>query len=260
MHPGNPRVSVVTRRWLTYLSQAQPEVLDEASLTLLWPALRECHQKHPGGLVEAMCVAMGGDYKTAEVVASVCELFYAACSLSDDIQDEDADKYMGITLALQVNAQGHLLALIAERIASIPVSGSEHKIRTAYKTLATMISGQRLEIVRNPWTIREYEIVAQMSAGTQVSWYMELAAWAARMANPDRLRVGIWGASLGKMLQVVWDNVEEDSRWFEFPIEDRKELLDKISSELMDSAELLTGRWGDVAWEVTRTVCDSVVD
>ena len=97
---------------------------------------------------------------------AACEMLHNATLVHDDLQDGDADAYLGhVPLALQINALAHLLCLVAARCQDLAVllnMGSNADIVVAvYRIGATMLTGQRGEIMRAPWDIAEYEKVVE---------------------------------------------------------------------------------------------------
>lgn len=260
MHPCNPYVSQQTRAWLSVLAD-RGDVIDIPSVSLLWPALRACHAKHPGGFCYEMALAMGTEQSVAASVASACEIFYTACSLSDDIQDGDASAYLPERLSLQINAQGHLLALIAERIATLPIASghADRWVTEAYHILAQMVMGQHREIVRCPWTVQDYARVARLSAGTQMGLYVGLVGWASG-AHPHQIAaMRAWGGCFGACLQVVWDHYEMDDRLLGLDASDMTKMTKEMVLTLQATLDSLPGALRSVVERATRAVCQDAL-
>jgi hypothetical protein len=153
---------------------------------------------------------LGAAEQDAMGAASVAELFYAACSFSDDIQDGDAWRSLPTgDLARWVNVQGHLLALVGVRAGEV-AQGEGWLVAAVYETLARMVVGQRVEIERDPWTGAAYRRVAELSAGEQFALYMALAA---RTAGTEAvLAWAAFGRPVGALIQLWTDRQSGDAR------------------------------------------------
>jgi hypothetical protein len=210
---NNPAVSRCTRAWLGEISETGT-LLDAECRILVQTVLDKVRDVHPGGLVFSLSRELDVDEERALVAGSVCEMFYAACSVTDDLQDGDTDVYLGaVPMPLRINAQVQLLSLVAVRLAGLAET-LDRSVRGAlivdpYRTLAIMLTGQRLELVRDPWNIAAYERVARLSAGEQFGTYFRIAAAA---ANVDPGPWVEYGRSFGTLLQIVTDDETEDAR------------------------------------------------
>jgi len=189
-------------------------VLDKPSWEILQPILDKTRGVHPGGLVYGLALDLGGSDPRALLAGSVCEMFYSACSVTDDLQDGDTDEYLGhVPLPLRINVQVQLICLVAVRLNELALWVSPDLGRSllvdAYRTLSIMLTGQRLEITRDPWNKRSYEKVAELSAGTQFELYMKIAAAAADHSPDDLARLG---HAIGTFLQHTTDEETDDDR------------------------------------------------
>ena len=230
---NNPAVSLTTRGWLQQLAQ-EGRALDPPSLALIRPLLEKVRFVHPGGLVYGVASDLGAPQETAFIAVSLAELFYAACSDTDFLQDGDTGAYPEQTpLSLQINAQAHLLCLVAIRLndlaAAVPPRRAGELTRNLYRTPAIMLTGQRLELTRENWDAQAFERVTRYSAGEQFGSYLSFAAAAADV-DPEDLLVA--GRAFGNMLQVIADVESRDPRFVALPEADRKMICDQFQEEL----------------------------
>ncbi len=234
---NNPAVSLSTRRWAVGLAR-EGLLLDESSWRVIERILLKTAAVHPGGLVHAAARMHGAPEEHALIAASACEMFYGGCSAGDDLQDGDTDAYLdGVPFSLRLNAQVHLLSLVEARLQDLPC-GSEMDRPRPFSTLAAMLTGQRMEILRNPWNIDVYERVARLSAGEQFSFYLHTAACAAG-CSINALRG--FGYALGTLLQVIADLESGDERFIAFPQARRDNLLHRLIEEVQWAVRPLGG-------------------
>ena len=234
---NTPAVGLETRRWL-YKKAREEDVLDLGSLTLIEKSIAKCARVSPAGMVHDLAIHLGAPSETALLTASVVEMFYAVCSLTDDIQDGDATAYLGdVPLPLQINALTHLLCLVAVRCqdleALIKSRRSSEIVTEVYRVGATMLTGQRVEIERSPWKIEQYERVARMSAGVQYGLYFQLAA---ECAEAEEVAWIDFGRAFGTLLQLASDMESEDLRLTVLDKNDTVFLKDGLIRELRDVA------------------------
>ena len=202
---NSPSVGLATRAWLGRLSQ-EGMLLDRQSWDPIQRALDKCRQVSPAGMVHDLALRLGASAERALLAGSVSELFYAACSLTDDLQDGDTDAYLGdLPFALRLNAQSHLLCLVAARVRDLSLD----LVADIYRTGAAMLTGQRIEISRDPWNVEAYEKVARLSAGEQFGTHLSLAAIA---AGKDEAPWRQFGRAWGMLLQLVADREARDPR------------------------------------------------
>ncbi|MDJ0762973.1 MAG: hypothetical protein QNJ97_08300 [Myxococcota bacterium] len=235
---SNPVINLATRKWLGRLAR-QGEILDPPSWDIIQRMIDRCHQVHPGGVIHDLALELGAAQEPATIAGSSAHVFYAVCSVTDDLQDGDTDDYLAdVPMSLRINAQSHLLCLMADRLAelteSLGTADSSVLIAAVYRTGATMLTGQRLEIVRDPWTMEAYEQVARQSAGAQFRAYFCLAAMAAQVPqNPWDL----FGQAFGALLQVVVDIESKDERLLALSKNARAALHKKFALELTEVAQ-----------------------
>ena len=127
----------------------------------------------PGGLVYALALREGASQHHAESAGVSADLWYAACSLTDDIQDGESD-YAGDTLAEQVNVQSLLICLAFLSLGALGL-GERFALRGV-----GMLSGQYEEISTEIWSLEKYNDVGMKIAGYAFGLYMILVAVAAR--------------------------------------------------------------------------------
>lgn len=216
---NNPSVSLFTRRWLSELAENN-SILDNASMDLMFPAIDAVSQIHPGGTVYDLAIDLGAREIPALTAASAAEMFYAVCSLTDDLQDGDSDSYYGTTpYAMRLNAQSHLFCLAALRQSDlIPFLSNQTSDFDFYRDLfftgAVMLNGQRLELECKTWTLPDYKRVADQSAGEQVAFYFGLAA---AIAGQNTSQWKNLGRSIGIIGQLISDKEVGDIRYISIP-------------------------------------------
>lgn len=230
---NNPVVSRSTRAWLGSISETGT-ILDPECLLLVQPILDKVRQVHPGGLVFSLTRELGGSLDKALHAGSISEMFYAACSVTDDLQDGDTDAYFSdVPMSLRINAQVQLLSLVAVRLAELAETldpGARCALMLEpYRTLSIMLTGQRLELVRDPWDIATYERVARLSAGEQFGTYLRIAAESAGVRSEPWV---FWGRSFGALLQIVTDDETGDSRLKCLPEDEAVQLSRTLFEEL----------------------------
>ena len=209
-------------------------MLDDPSRRLMERAIAKCLKVTPGGLVHDLARDLGARPELALLAGSVSELFYAVCSLTDDLQDGDAEPYLGsIAPALALNVQSHLLCLLAvradEMVQALGTVECRGLVVEIYRTGAAMLHGQRMELVRDPWTVETYEAVARFSAGEQFGMHLVLGALAAGVDPEPWLRLG---RSYGSLLQLVADNESRDPRLEALAADEVAALRDRLTREL----------------------------
>jgi hypothetical protein len=230
---NNPSVGLATRRWLERLERERI-LLDPISRNLIERAVTKCLRVSPAGLVHDLARDLGARPDLAVLAGSVSEVFYAVCSLTDDLQDGDTEDYLGpISPALRLNIQSHLLCLVAVRAGELAreIGGEAGMdlVVDVYRTGAAMLNGQRMELIRDPWNAEVYETVARLSAGEQFGTHVALGALAARV-DPAPWRH--LGRAYGTLLQLVADYESADPRLTELPAGDVKDLWSRLTGEL----------------------------
>lgn len=212
---NNPMVGLATRAWINSLAE-QGDVLDPDCAALVTVALEACSRVHPGGMVHDLSVREGVKSELALLAGSVAQLFYAACSATDDLQDGDSGRYFDSTvpLALRLNAQLQLVCAVSLRLeellaATCTADEAARRVLNPYRVLSIMLTGQRLELTRQPWGTSQYERVARLSAGEQFAFYFSLVAVVA--GTPLNFHSTL-GAAFGSLLQLVVDCESRDER------------------------------------------------
>jgi geranylgeranyl pyrophosphate synthase len=159
-----------------------------------------------------LALAGGASEQNSEFAGVAVELFYAACSLTDDIQDEEAE-YAGDDVAHQVNAQSILIcaAFMALTKLSSVYSFGVGGIR--------MLKGQLRELsFDDRVSIEDYIIVAEAIAGAAYEEYLKLVAVAIMETSGDRDEhvIDLWkryGHALGVLIHLIADSDTKDPRW-----------------------------------------------
>ncbi|HEY3451231.1 MAG TPA: hypothetical protein VGK67_33040 [Myxococcales bacterium] len=205
-------VELHTRRFLEGLIASGD--LDRPSVGLLQEALARAADAHPGAFVHLLADALGAPPEAALEAGSLAQMFYAAASLTDDLQDADqADALARRDPRLQLNALAQLLCATAARAASLSRAvgdrGAVAALSATFQAGVAMLTGQRLELAGGTWTSARYRKVAELSAGRQFEAYLAMSALAAG-ASPARL-TGL-GRPLGLLLQLHHDLRTRDRR------------------------------------------------
>jgi hypothetical protein len=229
-YENNPAVSIETRRWFIQYA-CDDKLLDCESWHIIEKILAKTQPIHPGGLIHGVALNLGANTEDALEAGSVCEMYYSGCSVTDDLQDGDTDEYLkDVSYPLRLNAQLQLLCLVSVRLETLTKKyGQTHLATELYRTLCIMLTGQRFEIERNPWTIDTYEKVARYSAGEQFSTYMKIAALSTGEKHPQLYQ---FGHAIGTLLQVIADLETEDTRFINFSKEEKTTFLAKIIDEV----------------------------
>jgi hypothetical protein len=250
---NNPAVNLATRRWLGAQAR-EGELLDRPCWNTIQKAIDKCKPNNPGGMVHDLALELGAASEAALVAGSIAEMFYAVCSFTDDIQDGDADAYLpGVPLSLQLNAQSQLLCIIAVRVRELgPLIGDRAADDIAldlYRTGAAMLTGQHLEITREPWNAGSYERVARLSAGRQFGHYYFVAA---ATGGADREPWVELGRCLGALMQLIIDRESNDERLLQLPGPDIEQLETTFTGEL--------DRAADRAGPLGRRIADGLLE
>ncbi len=205
-------VELRTRRLLEELVESGD--LDRPSCRLLSAVLERARGAHPGGFVYLVADALGARPDAALQAGALAQLFYAAASFTDDLQDEDRrDALAHLDRRLQLNALAQLLCATAtwgQGARRLLGPGPALDVLGAtFRAGVAMLTGQRLELAPGRWTTRRYLEVARLSAGRQFEAYLGMAAAAARA--PPRTLVAV-GQPLGVLLQIHHDLRARDLR------------------------------------------------
>ncbi|MDA3865077.1 MAG: hypothetical protein PF689_14545 [Deltaproteobacteria bacterium] len=259
-HPNNFFISKATRGWLTTETKSPKGQLDRQSRKLLQPAINHCKAKHPGGLVHSLATDMGVTPELAKMAGICAELFYAACSFTDDLQDNDARKYMGeVSLSLLINTQAHLFALSGaaanfyQKKLQDKYSSVSTKCKTSdnlnlcgflFQTSSQMLNGQYYELQHENWNPDIYIKVAYLSSGKQFSYYLLLALYP-NLLDPDKkfhcneLHNWLkWSEYYGIGLQITTDYKTQDPRLLDFT-EAELEIIVAETQKQLEATQML---------------------
>ncbi len=232
----NYTIGLATRKWLGEQA-AGGLVLDQPCRILIERIVEKCLDVNPGGMVYRLAVGEGADQDSAKAAGSVCELFYAGCSVTDDLQDGDTDVYLeDVPMALRLNGQLQLISLVEVRLDGMAIGDKlrdpSRIIGQFYRTLSIMLTGQRMELVRDPWNEETWYNVARLSAGEQFAAYFSLVA---AVSGRDRDSWGNVGRAYGIALQMVADIESEDCRLLCLDAEKMSDIRQKVIRELRES-------------------------
>jgi histone H3/H4 len=258
MWPSNPAVNLETRRFLRRLA-AEDSRLDLPCLELLERALAKSSPVSPAGLVFLLADALGAALQTALEVASFAELFYATCSYTDDVQDGDgAGIAEGLSAPMQVNVAAQLLCVTVVRGAELERRlGPDVALRELGATFLTgtgMLTGQRLELLREDWSVATWRRVAELSAGDQFAAYLRLAAAAAGVDPAPLLPLA---APLGILAQLEQDVRTGDPRLTCLPRQQVEELARDAAQQLRAAARAVPGAAQKLIASVVERACQA---
>lgn len=224
---SNPAVDLHTRTWLLRLER-ETEVIDGPSRELVERGLDRVVPVSPAGLVYELALLLGAPYERAMDAGSYAELFYASCSLLDDIQDGDAETYLDdVPPEIRLNTVFMIQALAMSRLRPYPGEVAAY----CYECAATMLTSQRLELLREAWDIAAYERVGRLAAGAELRALLRVAAAA---AEEPFLPFEPVGDVLGEILQLANDRRSGDERLVCLPPDD----IERYESELRRRAAL----------------------
>ena len=206
----SPAVDLCTRGWLLELERSS-DVLDEGSRELVERALDRALEVTLAGFVFRLALALGAERDRALEAASFAELFYAGCSTVDDVQDGEAGDYLGeLPPALRVNAAFMLLTLAMARLGEL----CPQLVAPCFLRATAMLTGQRLELLRQGWSVETYRRVARLSAGSEIRVMVAVAAVAAGLAHEPLEPAA---DALGELIQIETDRRTGDPRLLALP-------------------------------------------
>jgi hypothetical protein len=233
LNANNPAVHLETRRFLYRLIDEE-SALDEPCAALLTKALERVKDVSPSGWVFLLADALGARREDAIEAASFAEMYYAMCSFTDDVQDGDAQGYMGdADDGILVNTLAQLICVTVVRggrlAARFGNRRTVHELSQAFLAGAVMLRGQRMELLREGWSVESYRKVAVLSAGRQLDVYFRLAALAAGV-SPEPF----FGLSdpLGILVQMKHDRETSDERLIGLPAADVQALAESALRDL----------------------------
>jgi hypothetical protein len=201
-------------------------------------ALERVRSGSPAGWVYFLAESLGARHDDAMAAASFCEMYYAMCSYTDDVQDGDAASYMPETDGrLLVNTVAQIICLTATRGCILAERFREEdvleEVSFAFRTGATMLTGQRIEIVREGWNVDSYRQVAVMSGGRQFDVYFRMASLAAGVSSEPFLHLS---DPMAILVQMMHDRESEDERLLGLPPEDVQGLREQARHDLEQAA------------------------
>lgn len=228
-HPTNNYIGSLTRSFLAVNAHLKGKDFDTVE-----SVLSKIRSTSPSGMIYDLARSCGADEKHSEYAAVSVELFYAACSLTDDIQDEEAE-YAGESVATQVNAQSMIIC--ASFMSLSRLSACESFGCSGIK----MLTGQSIELSQaGQPTIETYSEISECIAGAAFESYFGLIATALIKTTSvyvPSLDIGImrrckeYGRALGNLIQVVTDQESKDERWLGIDVDDQAQYLTKVLQE-----------------------------
>ncbi len=239
---NNMAVSLATRRWLVGLVTSG--VLNDECHLALALALKKCNPIHPGGCIRDLAIDLGATVELATEVGSITEVFYVACSFSDDVQDGDAPTYLQLPQPQIINAMLQLVCLVSLRIEQSCLGRElvRDVVTDFYRTGVMMLTGQEIEMRRDHWNAKAYTTVAELSAGEQMAAYFRLASRAVQSSTISA-SWSAFGKAMGCGLQLANDLLQRDERFIGLP-EDEQEMLRKHFREELAAAAAPLGVLG----------------
>jgi hypothetical protein len=237
---NNPAVNLETR---TFIRRMMDEGLDEPCAALLTRALEPVRDTGPGGWVFLLADSLGATREKALAAASFCEMYYAMCSFTDDVQDDDATYMDDLDQAMRINTLAQLICATAVRGTSLREHLDPGKVlealQHAFTSGVAMLTGQRIEILRQDWSIDAYRQVAILSGGRQFEVYLEMAALAAD-ASPEPLHP--LADPLATLVQIFHDERTSDERLLSLPPDDVAALKKQARQDLLEAARTVPER------------------
>jgi len=143
----------------------------------------------------------------------------AAVDLVDDVEDGDADAYLGdVPPAVRVNLAAQMWVLSALVVARLEAQDSDSKrlLPAILELSSAMACGQRIDLTRASWSVTEYARMTELTSARQLEIYARLAAFPARAAPAPFVAVV---RPLGLLLQILHDEAVGDPRWTSLPVE-----------------------------------------
>lgn len=227
MQWNNSYVGSCTRAYLSIAHGLPSDVLEGVER-----ALSHIRPTSPCGLIYDMARVLGAPDASAVNAAVAVELWYAACSLTDDIQDGDAG-YAGKTIGVQVNVQAMLICTAHRALQMVNAAG------TFYDSGVTMLVGQAEELRREwgeAWATHGYERVARSIAGVAFASYFSLVPIAADKQT-ESPRWTQYGAAFGMILQIIADAESKDPRFKSIAISARQRIVADAEREFRNATD-----------------------
>lgn len=215
----------MTRSYLNDLKTISPGHMDAYDRVL-----SHIRPNSPCGLIHSLCLKEGAEIERSNLMAISAELFYAACSLTDDIQDGESD-YAGKTLAQQVNIQASIICAAFSIFGRMGLSSSIGDYGVA------ILDGQHIELSKT-LDINLYAEYTLKIAGLPFGIYMAMVPTAKR----DLKNVEHWydyGKYLGKAIQICTDHETKDPRWHRLSKPERLNYFLEIETGFEKKSETL---------------------
>ncbi len=231
---NNPAVNLETR---TFLRRLMDEGLDEPCAALLTRALEPVKDTGPGGWVFLLADSLGARRERSLAAASFCEMYYAMCSFTDDVQDGDASYMPDLDTPMRINTLAQLICATAVRGTTLLEHIDPGKVldalSRAFRSGVLMLQGQRIELLREDWSIDAYRQVALLSGGRQYDVYLEMASLAADVPPDPFLRLS---DPLATLVQIFHDERSSDERLLSLPPDDVEALRQQARDDLVEAA------------------------
>lgn len=223
---NNGFVGINTRCFL--VSCVNSGVLNNETLFCINRALDFNRERSPSGTIYDLSIILGASKIDALNAGSLCELWYACCSLTDDIQDGDG-YYVDDDVSIQVNTQAQLICLsfqfmnryFKEMVGDFSSSG------------CLMLSKQYFDLKRGGnWDEVIYKDVANGISGVAFGNYMKVATVAANLDHREREKFVRFGIKFGEMLQLCVDYKQRDERLLNLNVDSLLDWGFKLNNEL----------------------------
>jgi hypothetical protein len=219
MSPNNAYIGAHTRSFLSLKCGLRGGVFDSLARVL-------AHERRssPSGTVHDLALAQGATTERAISAGVAAECWYAACSLTDDIQDEEA-RYAGVNLAQRVNAQAMLICVAHMALDQLSASS------IFYRAGVRMLQGQYHNLARLNWDVALYTSVCRAIGGEAFASYLSLVPLACDATAQELELWREYGMAFGTLLNVVTDIETIDERVCLLDPADRAQCLDDAAQE-----------------------------
>ena len=238
LNANNPAVNLETRTFLRGLIDSE-EGLDKGSVDLLEKVLEKVKDISPSGWVFMLAQAQGASFDAAIKAASFSELYYAMCSFTDDVQDNDAAQYMHESdNRILINTLAQIICVTVVRGLNLSFDSKNAnvspEILQAFLNGAVMLRGQRIEITRQNWSVARYKTVALLSGARQFDVYFRMASLAAKSSPEPFLRLS---NPLGILIQVWHDKKSKDERLLGLPEDEVESMVESARENLITAGK-----------------------
>lgn len=217
MNPNNSYVGYCTR---TYIS----EYIDRDLFNAVENTLYAIRPNSPSGMVYGLIMDGNGDDDIAEMCGVAVELWYAACSLTDDIQDGESE-YAGKTLSEQINVQSILICLSFTLFSKLGLSNY------VSNSGVEMLKGQYIDIAYKKITAEDYCILSRAIGGKAFGTYFLTCARGIYGIDVEKMNgYRIFGEAYGFLLNIIVDRDTKDKRWCNLENYEKNWILDRAVS------------------------------